>query len=161
MSSAYADYVDFEYFVKLSDDILYPLFTVVFSYARWKSILFCTLLGIVYIVLRNSFTIQFVGILFASFFVADTFISQRMLRNASESVRLYATLTLTFCLMVFGIVSFTGGLEPYESALIAAVLYIIQARYRTTNVPLSKIQEQVTIVRKEQVEKITNKKNVT
>lgn len=153
MSSAYADYVDFDSFVKRSDDILYPLFTVVFSYARWKSIPFCTLLGIVYIALRNSFTIHFVGIFFASFFVADTFISQRMLRTASDSVRLYATLALTFCLVVFGIVSLSGGLEPYESALIAVVLYIIQARYRTTEVQLSKIPEIVATARKEQVER--------
>ena len=153
MSSAYADYVDFESFVKRSDDILYPLFTVVFSYARWKSIPFCILLGIVYIALRNSFTIHFVGIFFASFFVADTFISQRMLRTASDSVRLYATLALTFCLVVFGIVTVSGGLEPYESALIAVVLYIIQARYRTTEVQLSKIPEIVATARKEQVER--------
>ena len=153
MSSAYADYVDFESFVKRADDILYPLFTVVFSYARWKSIPFCTLLGIVYIALRNSFTIHFVGIFFASFFVADTFISQRMLRTASDSVRLYATLALTFCLVVFGIVTLSGGLEPYESALIAVVLYIIQARYRTTEVQLSKIPEILATARKVQVEK--------
>jgi hypothetical protein len=153
MSSAYADYVDFESFVKHSDDILYPLFTMAFTYARWKSISFCTLLGIIYIVLRNSFTIHFVGIFFASFFVADTFISQRMLRTASDSVRLYATLALTFCLVVFGIVSFSGGLEPYESALISLVLYIIQARYRTSEVQLSKIPEIVATARKEQVER--------
>jgi hypothetical protein len=153
MSSADANYVDFEYFVKHSDDILYPLFTMAFTYARWKSIPFCTLLGIIYIVLRNSFTIHFVGIFFASFFVADTFISQRMLRTASDSVRLYATLALTFCLIVFGIVSFSGGLEPYESALISLVLYIIQARYRTSEVQLSKIPEIVATARKEQVER--------
>ena len=125
MSSAYADYVNFESFVKRSDDILYPLFTLAFSYARWKRIWFCMFLSIIYIVLRNSFTIHLVGILFASFFVADTFISQRMLINSSDSAKTYATLALTFCLVVFGIVSFSGGLEPYESALIAIVLYII------------------------------------
>lgn len=150
MSSAI---VDFESFVKLSDDILYPLFTLAFSYARWRSIPFCTVLGIVYIVLRNSFTIHLTGILFASFFVADTFISQRMLRTASDSVRLYATLALAFCLAVFGIVSFSGGLEPYESALISVVLYIIQARYRTTEVQLSKIPEILATARREQVER--------
>ena len=153
MSSAYADYVGFESFVQRSDDVLYPLFTLVFSYARWKSIPFCTLMGIVYIVLRSSFTIHFVGIFFASFFVADTFISQRMVRTASDSVRLYATLALTFCLIVFGIVSFSGGLEPYESALIAVVLYIIQARYRTSEIQLSKIPEIVATARREQAER--------
>lgn len=151
MSSA--DYVGLDSFVELLDDILYPLLTVAFSYARWKSISFCILLGIIYIVLRNSFTIHFVGIIFASFFVADTFISQRMLRTASDSVRLYATLALTACLVVFGIVSLSGGLEPYESALIAVFLYIIQARYRTTEVQLSKIPEIVATARKEQVER--------
>ena len=155
MTSVYADYVDLESFIKRTDEIIYPLFTVSFSYARWKSIYFCIFIGIIYIVLRSSFTIHFVGIIFASFFVADTFISQRMLRTASDSVRLYATLTLAFCFIVFGIVSFTGGLEPYESAMIAAVLYIIQARYRTTNVQLSKIPEILATSRKEQVEKIS------
>lgn len=133
--------VDFESLEERADEIIYPLCTGVFSYVRWKSIALCTLLGIIYIVLRVSFTIHLVGIIFASFFVADTFISQRMLRTASDSVRLYATLAFTFCLAVFGIMSFTGGLEPYESALIAAVLYIIQARFRTSEVQLSKIPD--------------------
>ena len=76
-----------------------------------------------------------------------------MLRTASDSVRLYATLALTFCLIVFGIVSFSGGLEPYESALIAVVLYIIQARYRTSEIQLSKIPEIVATARREQAER--------
>ena len=60
MSSA--DYVGLDSFVELLDDILYPLLTVAFAYARWKSISFCILLGIIYIVLRNSFTIHFLAL---------------------------------------------------------------------------------------------------
>ena len=67
----------------------------------------------------------------------------------------YVYMPCSFCLIVFGIVSFTGGLEPYESALIAAVLYVVQARYRTADVPLSKIPEIVATSRLEQVERLT------
>lgn len=148
------EYADFESFMRGADEFLYPLFTVVFSYARWQSVPFCALLGIIYTVLRVNFTIHFVGILFASFFVADTIVSQRMLRTASDSTRLYATMALTVCLIVFGIASITGGLEPYESAFIACVLYIIQARYRTTDVQLSKIPEILASARKEQAERV-------
>lgn len=149
MSWRYPDW-DFESVVKHIDEYVYPLFTLAFAYSRWRSMSVCILIGVIYTVLFLNFKIHFVGISFASFFVADTVISQRMLRTASDSVRMYATIALTFCLIVFGIITVTGGLEPYEAAIIAVALYIVQARYRTQDVQLSRIPEIIATGEKEQ-----------
>jgi hypothetical protein len=122
------------------NEILLPTFSLVFCYARWRSVPMCALIGAVYVTLRTSFELNFVAVAFVSFFVSETLISQRMMRDASDSTRLYATMALTFCFIVFGIQTVSGGIEPYEAAIISMIIYFIQARYRTQDAQASKLE---------------------
>ena len=93
------------------------------------------MIGIVY------FELIFVTIVFISFFASELLINQRVLRSSDASTRTYAIVALTLIFSVFLITLITGGVEPYIGAIVLLTFYILQARYRTSQLTIAKISE--------------------
>ena len=128
-------------FEETTDKILLPLYILIYSYARWESISVCILMCSVLGIIWSNFNIVFAGIALQSFFSADTLVYKRLLRSATESTRFWIRLALTIPIVVFAILLKTGGIEPYQGAIIVCIVYVLQARYRTTSIELAKVPE--------------------
>jgi len=128
-------------FIETTDIVLLPLYTLLFSYARWGSILICLLMCSILGIIWRNFSLVFAGIVLQSFFLADTLVYKRVLRSAPESTQFWMRLALTIPIVVFAIVLKTGGIEPYQGAIIVCIVYVLQARYRTTAIELAKVPE--------------------
>ena len=126
--------------IELVDSALVGLYVVAHSYAIMGPVSAVASMLIFFVGITN-FRLSMVAISFACYFVADFFVTKRILRGSDDTTRRYVTLALTVILIVCAILSITGGIEPYQAALAAVLLYILQARYRapvvsSTNEPL-------------------------
>lgn len=141
--SLFYDVALFDSFIETTyiEKVILPLYTFLFSYARWGSIPVCLLMFSILGIIWSSFSLVFAGIVLQSFFLADTLVYKRVLRSAPESTQFWMRLALTIPIILFSIVLITGGIEPYQGAIIVCIVYVLQARYRTTTIELAKIPE--------------------
>lgn len=134
---------DFELFNQLYqnlDFILVPLYISAHTYYLYNPYWMYFSL-VVYIISIIYFELSFVSIIFVSFFASELLINQRVLRSADPTTRNYATIALTVVFSVFLISLLTGGIEPYQGALVFLAFYILQARYRTSTLTIARLSE--------------------
>lgn len=124
------------------DMILVPAYVLFHSYVlygqMWSALFFVAFLTAT---LVFKFKILFVAIVFASYFISDLVINERILRTAPKTTRNYATLALTIILTVFSIMLATGAIEPYQGAIAFFIFYVFQARYRTSTLTMTQLAE--------------------
>ena len=89
----------------------------------------------------RDWKVPLVSIVFMSFFASELLINQRILVSSSQSTRTYAIIGLTIITSIFLILLVTGTVEPYQGGLVFLAFYILQARYRTSTISLTSIQE--------------------
>jgi hypothetical protein len=122
------------------DFILVPLFISAYTYHIYNPY-WMYLSIVVYIIGIFYFELVFISILFVSYFASELLINQRVMRSANYNTRNYAIMALTVVFAVFFITLITGGIEPYHGAIAFLAFYILQARYRTSTLTISKISE--------------------
>ena len=122
------------------DFLLVPSYILAHTYcvygAYWMALASVFLIvGIVY------FDLVFVAIVFMSFFASELLVNQRVLRSSDASTRTYAIITLSVVFSVFLISLITGEIEPYQGAFAFLAFYVLQARFRTSQLTFAKISE--------------------
>lgn len=135
-----ADLEPFNQLYQNIDFLLVPIYILAhtyFIYGRYFSLLS----AVIYIISIMYFKLIFVAIVFVSYFVSELIVNKRVLRSSNASKRSYATFALTIIISIVMIMLATGGIEPYQGALIFLVFYIIQARYRTSTLTLARLSE--------------------
>lgn len=125
---------------KFVDFILAPLYILAHTYYLYNKY-WMMFAAVIYTIGLIYFELIFVAIVFISFFLSDLLINHRVLRSSDANTRKYATLALTIVLCVFNITLITGGIEPYQGALVMIVFYLLQARYRTSTLTIAKMAE--------------------
>ena len=134
---------DFEFINQLyhyMDYILVPIYILAHTYFLYGPY-WSAFASVIYVIGLIYFELIFVALLFASFFLSELLINQRIMRTASANIRNYTTVALTLIILIFLITLVTGAIEPYQGAIIFLVFYILQARYRTSTLTIAKISE--------------------
>lgn len=122
------------------DVILVPLYVLAHTYFLYGP--YWTVLSLIILIIGMVyFQLIFVAIVFISYFASDLLINQRILRSSEQSIRVYATLGLTLVTTVFLIMLATGGIEPYQGVIAFLIFYVLQARYRTSQLTIAKLSE--------------------
>ena len=140
MSDLFEDLGVFHEIFQKIDFILVPAYILAHTYFLY-GIYWSALSAFIYIVGSLYFESIFVTMMFISYFASDLLINQRILRSSDESTRGYATIALTIVILVFLVMTATGGIEPYQAAIVFLLFYMVQARYRTSQLTMAKISE--------------------
>ena len=122
------------------DFIMVPLYILAHTYYLYGSN-WMILSSIIYIIGVIYFDLIFIAILFISYFASELLINQRVLRSSDATTRNYSIFALTVVFSVFLITLMTGAIEPYQGAIAILAFYILQARYRTSQLTIAKISE--------------------
>ena len=122
--------------MEMVDTALVGLYVVAHSYAIMGPISAIASMLVFFVGIAN-FQLSMVAITFGSYFLSDFLVTKRILRGSDDTTRRYVTLALTVILIICAILSITGGIEPYQTALACLGLYIFQARYRTSRLQMS------------------------
>lgn len=122
------------------DFILVPVYILAHTYYLY-GLYWMELSFVIYIIGIMYFELIFVAIVFISYFASELLINQRVLRSSNQSTRNYSTFALTVILCIFLITLITGGIEPYQGAIAFVLFYMLQARYRTSQLTIAKISE--------------------
>lgn len=135
---------DFSFLDKLFAGLYILAHTYTMYGPKWMFFFLAAYVGMLIYLAKNNFVagFAFVTMLFASYFASELIVNQRVLTSAGKSTRTYATLALTVVAFVFLTMLMTGDIEPYQGAIVFVIFYIIQARYRTSTLTMTRVTEQ-------------------
>uniref|UniRef100_A0A6C0J3L7 Uncharacterized protein n=1 Tax=viral metagenome TaxID=1070528 RepID=A0A6C0J3L7_9ZZZZ len=134
------DLEGFNYLYKNLDFLIVPLYILAHTYYLYSPY-WMIFAAVIYVIGIIYFELVFISTVFISFFSAELLINQRVLRSSDANTRNYAIIALTVVFSVFIITLLTGGIEPYQGAIALLAFYILQARFRTSQLTFAKISE--------------------